>query len=151
MERKRWVQSEKSENNKLSPRTLFLGKLIGLYCVLVSLAMFAHRQLTVESVTELVHDAPLLFVVGVFVTAIGLAMVIGHNIWSGGGVAIVVTVIGWLSLLKGSLMLFLSPRGASAFFLSGLHYAELYYVYAAVTLLLGLYLFFGAARRPRSA
>ena len=66
------------------PRTMFLSKLIGLYLILISLAMLTHRQATVESITALMHNPPVLFVVGVIAVAAGLAMVLGHNIWSGG-------------------------------------------------------------------
>ena len=38
----------------MSPRTIFLSRLIGLYCILVSLYMVTHKQVTVEIVTELV-------------------------------------------------------------------------------------------------
>jgi hypothetical protein len=49
----------------MSPRTIYLGRLIGLYCVLVALAMISHKQATVETMTALIHDAPVLFFVSV--------------------------------------------------------------------------------------
>jgi len=49
----------------MSARTIFLSKLLGLYLILISLAMIAHKQATVESMNALVHNAPVLFVVGV--------------------------------------------------------------------------------------
>ncbi len=71
----------------ISARTTFLSKLIGFYLMLISLAMIAHKQATVESMNALVHNAPVLFVVGVIAVAAGLAMVLGHNvkIWPCGG------------------------------------------------------------------
>jgi hypothetical protein len=38
---------------------------------------------------------------------LGLAMVLGHNRWSGGALPILVTLIGWGLLLRGLLLLFL--------------------------------------------
>jgi len=128
------------------PRTKFLSRLIGLYCILISLSMVAHRQATVEAVNALVQNAPLMLVVGVIVLAAGLAMVLGHNVWSGGALPVVVTLVGWVSLSKGLLILFVSPQAAPPFFLEALHYERLFYLYAAASLLLGAYLVYGASR-----
>jgi hypothetical protein len=101
----------------MSPRTAFLGSLIGLYCILVSLSMMVHKQATVEAVTALVHTPALMFAVGVIAVVAGLAMILGHNVWSGGALPVVVTLVGWLLLVKSLLILFLPPEAASTIFL----------------------------------
>ncbi len=126
----------------MSPRTIFLSKLLGLYCVVVGLAMFAHAQATMEMIKVLVRDTPALYIAGIFALAIGLAMVLGHNIWSGGVLPVVVTIIGWLALLKGLLVLFLPAHADEGLFLGG-HYVVHYYVKAAITVILGIYLTYG--------
>lgn len=131
----------------MSRGTLFLGRLIGLYCIVVSLAMGMHREATLQAVIALLHSPPLLFLVGIIVVAVGLAMVVGHNVWSGGALPVAVTLIGWMALVKGLLWLFLSPTEAQTFLLEGLQYQRFYYVYAATTLLIGVLLTYGAGRR----
>lgn len=130
----------------MSPTTTFLSRLIGLYCILVSLSMAIHKQATVDTVTALVHNASLLFLTGVIALGIGLAMTLGHNVWSGGALPVIVTLIGWLSLAKGLLILFLSPEAAAGFYLEVLHYDQFFYFYAAISLVLGIYLIFGGRR-----
>ena len=130
----------------MSPRTLFLGRLIGLYCILISLSMVTHKQATVEAVTALVHNPSVLFVAGVIAVAAGLALILGHNVWSGGALPVIVTLVGWVALIKGLLILFLSPEAASEFFLGRLHYEELYYWYTAASLLLGIYLIYETSK-----
>jgi hypothetical protein len=130
----------------MSTRTVFLSRLIGLYCIIASLSMIIRGRATVLIVEELVRNAPLLFVVGTMTLAAGLAMVLSHNVWSGGALPIVVTVAGWASLIKGVLLLFLSPQEAPAFFLGELHYGQLFYLYAAISLILGAYLTFAGFR-----
>lgn len=130
----------------MSPTSTFLSRLIGLYCILVSLSLVTHKQATVETVTELVHNPPLLFLAGVIAVGAGLAIILGHNVWSGGSVPVLVTLIGWLALLKGLLILFLTPEAAAGFFLGSLHYEQFFYVYGAITFLLGAYLTFGGHR-----
>jgi len=45
--------------------TIFLGKLIGLYCIIVALAMMAHKQSAVATVNALIRNPPLLQLVEV--------------------------------------------------------------------------------------
>ena len=127
----------------MSPRTLFLSRLIGLYCVLVALSMITRRRATVESVTALLHDPSMIFILGVIMLAAGLALVLAHNIWSGGALVVIVTLVGWITLIKSLLFLFLPPEMAAGFFLRQLHYQELFYLYGAVSLVLGIYLTYG--------
>jgi hypothetical protein len=130
----------------MSPRTLFLSRLIGLYCILVALSMITRRQATVESITALLHDPAMILVLGAITLAAGLAMVLAHNIWSGGALVVVVTVVGWITLIKSLLFLFFSPEMEAGFLLGQLHYQELFYVYGAVSFVLGVYLTYGGFR-----
>jgi hypothetical protein len=41
---------------KMSPRTVFLSRLVGLYCTILALAMIPRKQATLESITALLHD-----------------------------------------------------------------------------------------------
>ena len=41
--------------------------------------------------------------------AMGLAMVVGHNVWSGGALPVVVTLVGWWTAIK-SLALLILPQ-----------------------------------------
>ena len=78
----------------MSPLTTFLSRLIGLFCILICVSMVAHKQATVETVTTLVHNPPLLLIVGVIGLVAGLAIVLGHSIWSGGVLPVIVTLVG---------------------------------------------------------
>jgi hypothetical protein len=69
----------------------------------------------------------------------GLAMIIGHNIWSGGALPIVVTLVGWLMAIRGAGLLALSTNATMKLF-EALRYEQLFYFYMGATLLLGLYL-----------
>jgi hypothetical protein len=59
--------------------------------------------------------------------------VLRHNIWSGGLLTVVVTIVGWLILLRGVLLL-LSPAQAVGLF-TGLHFEHLFYLYLTISLL----------------
>jgi vacuolar-type H+-ATPase subunit I/STV1 len=122
------------------PRTVFLSRLLGLFYILATISMFLHKQTYVETVAALLQNPSVMFVVGIVTLLAGLAMVLAHNIWSRGAVAVLVTLIGWLALIKGLLFLFLPPQAEAEVFLRVLHYGQLYYMYAAISLVLGVYL-----------
>jgi len=123
----------------MSLLTIFLGKLLGLYCVVVALAMMANKKSVVATVNALVRNPPLVLLTSVITLAIGLALVIGHNVWSGGALPVTVTVVGWVSLIKGLAFLALPP-GQMVRLYEALQYEKLFFIYMGVTLALGLYL-----------
>ncbi len=121
------------------PRTIFLGRLIGLFLILAALSMLMHKQSLVATVPRLIQDRPLLLFIGLIASIAGLAMVLGHNVWAGGTLPVVVTLIGWTILIRGLLLFFLSPETLAIFF-EMLHFEDLFYVYAAISGVIGLYL-----------
>ena len=110
----------------MSLLTIFLAKLIGLYCIILALAMMTRRQSAIGAVKALIGNPPLLLFVEVIGLACGLAMIIGHNIWSGGALPIVVTLVGWVMAIRGAGLLALSPNTTIKIF-NALHYDCLLY------------------------
>jgi hypothetical protein len=127
----------------MSSRTIFLSKLIGLYCVIIALSMVTRRQATVETVTALLQSPSMMLIVGIIALAAGLAMVLVHNIWSGGALAVVVTLVGWITLIKSLFFLFVPPELETGLLLRHLHYEQVFYLYGAISLVLGAYLTYG--------
>lgn len=130
-------------------RTLFLSKLIGLYCLLVGLFMFTRKEGMNAAVKAIFHDPGVLLVGGLIAIVIGLAMVLAHNVWSGGAPAVIVTLFGWTALIKGIILLFLPPD-AGAGYLAALHYDQLFYFYAGLMVVLGAYLTYAGFRPARA-
>jgi hypothetical protein len=63
----------------------------------------------------------------------------------------VVTIVGWLTLIKGFMFLLLFSEDASGLYLGTLHYSQLFYLYMAICLVLGAYLTWGGfAAKSRS-
>jgi hypothetical protein len=79
--------------------------------------------------------------------ATGLAMILGHNVWSGGALPVVVTMVGWLILAKGLLLLFVTPEALIQNF-DRMHYGEHYALYLAPSLVIGLYLTWAGFTAP---
>lgn len=113
--------------------------------------MIARRQDMIAISDSLTHNPPLLLLFGLIGVGIGLAMVLGHNIWSRGVLPVVVTIFGWLILIRGLVLLFLSASTVASLF-EAMHFARLLYLYATIALVLGIYLAmagFRSAEPPR--
>jgi len=74
----------------VSSRTILLSRLIGLYCIVIALSMMTRRQATVETVTTLLQNPSMMLIVVIITLAAGLAMVLAHNVWSGGAPPVIV-------------------------------------------------------------
>ena len=123
----------------MPPLTSFLAKLLGLYCIIVALAMMTRKQSAIATVNALIRNPPLLLLAEVLGLAAGLALVLGHNIWSGGALPIAVTLLGWVMAIQGAALLALSSDATMRLF-NALRYEDRFYFYMGATLLLGLYL-----------
>ena len=132
----------------MSSRTIFISRLVGLYCLLVSLSMFTHKQDIVDIDITLVHSPALLFIVGSMTLVTGLAIVLGHNVWSGRALPVVVTLFGWTTLIKGLLCLVFSSDMAVELW-GRFHYEQLFYLYASIAFALGAYLTYEGFRTRR--
>jgi hypothetical protein len=117
-------------------RTIFLSRLIGLYLILVVPSMVLHRQATLD----LLHNSSIMWILSMITLTAGLAMVLTHNIWTDGVLAVVVTLCGWAALIKGFLFLFLPAGVESEFILRALGNPQLFYLWLVPSLIIGIYL-----------
>jgi vacuolar-type H+-ATPase subunit I/STV1 len=105
--------------------------------------MFIHRQAGVDSVAGILHNPSLILILGFISLAVGLAMILTHNIWSGGALTVVVTLIGWIALIKGLFFLYLLPYVGAECLLRYLQHPQLFYACMAPSLIIGIYLTYG--------
>ena len=121
----------------MSRLTIYLGKLIGIFLLVISLAMALDKASLVEIVTALIDDRALLLIVGMMALVAGLGIVLGHNVWSGGVLPVLVTLFGWLLVFRGLVLLLVPSETLIAYF-QFLRFDDLFYAYAGITFLLGL-------------
>ena len=117
--------------------TAFLAQLFGIYA---GVAMIIRRRSMLEVMNAFPEQRPLIFILAMIRILIGLSVVLAHNRWAG-TLPIVVTLIGWLTLLRGIALLLLPAnveRKALTFFEQNNFY------YAAVMIVFGLWLTYAA-------
>ena len=130
----------------MSRLTVYLARLIGLSTVLLIAAVLVRGNAMVETA---VANGPVMFAYAIISLASGLAIVLGHNVWSGGALPVLVTLVGWLILAKGLLLMFLTPEALTRLF-EGTQYGNHMYLYVAPALVIGLYLTWAGFAAPTS-
>ena len=116
---------------------IFLAKLLGLYLIAISVGMLVSKRRTLAALDEMTRSGPWMLFSGLVAAAAGLAIVLGHNVWTGGALAIVVTLFGWAALLKGVSLLLVPPSTmASAYKAAG--FERFFHAWMGAVLVLGL-------------
>ncbi len=128
----------------MSRLTVFLARFIGLFTVVLMVALLVRGSATVAAA---VADGPVMLVYAIISLAAGVAMILGHNVWSGGALPVVVTLVGWLILAKGLMLLLVTPDALQQIF-NHMQYGEHYFLYLAPSLLIGLYLSWAGFTAP---
>lgn len=123
-------------------KSVFLAKVIGWYCVILSLVILFRQQHLQMIFQQIAATQALLFIIGIFTLILGLIMVLNHNIWELKW-PLLITLISWLTLLSGIFRLVYPETGLQA----GLWIFEntsWLTVSAVIYLLIGVYLLYKA-------
>jgi hypothetical protein len=133
----------------MTPRTRYLSRLIGLFLLVLAAAELTQRSILAATALQIVSSPALLMVCGMLTLTAGLAIVLGHNVWRGGATPVVVTILGWLMLLKGAALVVIPPASwAGIVRASGFANHDVWY--GLPTIVLGAYLTFSGFRGDRS-
>lgn len=123
----------------------FLSKVLGIYFVFVSVVMLTNMQQFINSVNTLIHDAAAMIVAGFFTLILGILMVVSHNIWRWHW-QVIITLIAWISLLKGASIL-IYPQFINQTSILFVQHLNVAYVAAGFDFILGITLcYFGFKR-----
>ena len=124
------------------PASIFLAKLIGPILVVAALGLLANRKAVHALAQEILHSHALLYLFGMLDFAVGLAIVITHNVWVGDW-PVIITLLGWLMIVRGAVRV-LIPDQVKEFGARMLKRNEVVAASLAIVLVLGLILcFFG--------
>ena len=123
----------------MSFATVLLARLIGIYCVVVAAAMMIKRRESIATVNAMVEDPAAIMLSGVIAVLVGVAVVLGHNVWTGGVLPVSVTLVGWVAAIKGAWLL-ATPSAMLRKMYAAMQYERGFVAYMGATLMLGAYL-----------
>ena len=84
--------------------SIFLARALGIYLVVVCLLMLSKRKFFQQAIQSFTDSKALILLSSFFSLIIGILVVVSHNIWVCNW-RVIITVIGWLALLKGVLLI----------------------------------------------
>lgn len=85
--------------------SMFYAQVIGLWLFIIALAMLVHNQRFRKTVSETLSHPGLMTFTGLVALALGLLVVISHNIWVPAW-PVVVTLFGWVLIFQGIMRIF---------------------------------------------
>lgn len=133
----------------MAQRARFLARVFGLFLLAVAAAMTVNREGTLQALGATVASPELLFAYALLALALGLSVVLAHNVWRGGAASVVVTLVGWLMLARAALLLCL-PASAVGQLYVAVRFTQFYHGYVAAFALVGAYLTWSGFRRTPS-
>ena len=125
------------------PLTFFLAEMFGWYLLIIGALFLFKRREFVAAATEMAGSKAMLLITGLVATLCGLMVVLSYEGWGLGAIPVLVTILGWVVLLKGLAIVFLPQQVVNAW-TRWSNLEKLAYLYAAVTIIVGLFLVLGA-------
>ncbi|MGP8267406.1 MAG: hypothetical protein ACLQOQ_15735 [Beijerinckiaceae bacterium] len=119
--------------------TLFLARLLGLFTIILAVAIVLNRAGIVAAIERMRRDSATLLIIELIGLAVGLAMVLSHNVWYGGVLPIVVTLVGWFIFLRAVVLLLLPPETIEKIFELAA-WPKRANIYGLVSFVIGLFL-----------
>jgi len=121
------------------PLTYFLAQLIGLLLLSIGVSILFQGKVFIKVLNDITENRTTLFMVGVVLLLSGLLVVLSHNIWNAGFLPLVVTVCGWVLILRGLVSMFVPGHGVTRM-VRWFKVEEFSWAYGILVLVIGAYL-----------
>jgi hypothetical protein len=121
--------------------TFFLAQFIGLMLLAVGASLLFQSKVFMKVLTDITENRSTLFMVGMVLYLGGIAIVLTHNIWSAGPLTVVITLIGWVLILRGVASMFL-PGQSMTRMIRVFKVEEFSWLYGLLVLVVAAYLIY---------
>ena len=132
----------------MSPLTRYLSRLLGVFVLVTAVSEWTQPGLLTVVAPAMVNQPALLWVSGMLTFTAGLAIVLGHTVWSDPAAA-VVSLVGWIMTLKGAALVLVPAAGWTAL-LAAMHYPSHSGFYTIIPAIAGAYLTYAGFVRQRA-
>lgn len=83
---------------------MVLARIMGPPFIIAALHLFLYRKNVQKIMDEMAGNDAALFFGGIAALVVGMILVTAHNVWNGDW-PVIITLIGWIGVLKGTLLL----------------------------------------------
>ena len=87
--------------------TRVMARILGPFMAIIGCAVALRADAMTLILPGFLKDAPLVLITGVFTLALGLVIIVAHQRWDSAA-AIVISVLGWITAIRGALLLLAS-------------------------------------------
>ena len=94
--------------------TIVLAQIWGIGFIVFGLSMLFNKKWITVAVEEMVQNQGVMLLAGLVALIMGLTLVALNNIWTS-GLPLLITILGWLTLLKGAVIL-LFPNFTTSYY-----------------------------------
>jgi len=91
--------------------SLYMAQLLGVVSVVIGLALLLRTSFYQKMYKTIIKNEAMLALSGMLAIVLGTVIVLAHNVWVADW-PVIITVFGWLGVLKGVLLLFLPEEMA---------------------------------------
>jgi hypothetical protein len=119
--------------------TSYFAQLAGLYVIVLGIILIVRKGTVIDLLLKMAENQAFVFLAGMIRVIIGLAVLIGNGPWGDRALSIVVAFIGWITLVRGIVMLLVTPQHQRKL-IDYWRRDAAYYTAVAIVLVLGLYL-----------
>lgn len=118
--------------------SILFAKFIGPYILLIGVGLQFNFKIYRRIIEEFIKNAAIVYLAGLITFVAGLSIIIFHNIWAMDW-RIIITVLGWIALIKGAWLVILpgSIAGVAELFLRDVKLVRIPWV---IMLLIGIFL-----------
>jgi len=118
--------------------SIFLAQVFGIYFLVIGLSLFIRKRAVYKLMSELVRNSHIMYPTGMFIFILGLLLVLSHNIWTSGWV-LLITILSWLTLLKGVAYLFIPGNHLAKFGRAVWKIPGFYVIIGILSIVIGVY------------
>jgi hypothetical protein len=79
---------------------IIIAQIMGITFTVMGLSLFFNKKITTALVEEVTKNGAVLWTLGFMTLTLGAVLVVFNNVWTS-GLELFITIIGWLTLLKG--------------------------------------------------
>jgi len=94
--------------------TTIIAQVLGVFFSIIGISMVVNSKATDAAIAASVENKGILWLWGILALVIGAVVVVSNNVWTS-GLPLLVTLIGWIAIIKGAFIL-IAPAAAASLY-----------------------------------
>jgi putative Ca2+/H+ antiporter (TMEM165/GDT1 family) len=119
--------------------SIIISQILGITFTVMGLSLLVNKKETTAFIDEVMRNKAVMWILGFITTILGATIVVFNNLWTS-GLELFITIIGWLTLIKG-IMILVFPN-SSALYYKKINKENILVIGGLIIVILGLILLY---------